>query len=121
MSILTKMFGLKKEADILANKRDIIHEPTMKAIQRYTGVAFDHLDYEALNEKEQAYIDSHVILFSNLFGPLRASDLIPEYRLKQGEAVVNAIKHGNGEDPDKSVRVHCKISSRRCWIALDST
>ncbi|MCD6211726.1 MAG: peroxide stress protein YaaA, partial [Sulfurovum sp.] len=33
------------------------------------------------------YIDSHVILFSNLFGPIRASDLIPEYKLKQGEAV----------------------------------
>ena len=87
MTVLSKMFGLKKEADILAHKKDIIHELTMKAIERYTGVAFDHLAYEKLNEKEQAYIDSHVILFSNLFGPLRASDLIPEYRLKQGEAV----------------------------------
>ena len=35
------------------------------------------------------------------------------------EAVVNAIKHGNGEDPDKNVRVHCKISSRRCWIQVE--
>jgi len=87
MPTLSKMFGLKKEADILANKKDIIHELTMKAIQRYTGVAFDYLDYEALCEKEQQYIDNHVILFSNLFGPIRASDLIPEYRLKQGEAV----------------------------------
>ncbi len=84
---LSKMFGLKKEADILAHKKDIIHELTMKAIQRYTGVAFDHLGYDALDEKAQAYIDSHVILFSNLFGPIRASDLIPEYKLKQGEAV----------------------------------
>lgn len=87
MTVLTKMFGLKKEADILTHKKDIIHELTMKAIERYTGVAFDHLDYEKLNENEQAYIDSHVIVFSNLFGPLRASDHIPEYRLKQGEAV----------------------------------
>ena len=87
MATLSKMFGLKKEADILAYKKDIIHELTMKAIQRYTGVAFDYLGYENLNEKEQQYIDDHVILFSNLFGPIRASDLIPEYRLKQGEAV----------------------------------
>ena len=84
---LSKMFGLKKEADILAHKKDIIHELTMKAIQRYTGVAFDYLGYEALDDKTQHYIDSHVILFSNLFGPIRASDLIPEYKLKQGEAV----------------------------------
>ena len=86
---LSKMFGLKKEADILAHKKDIIHELTMKAIKRYTGVAFDYLGYEDLNEKTQQYIDTHVILFSNLFGPLRASDLIPEYKLKQGEAVAD--------------------------------
>ena len=84
---LSKMFGLKKEADILTHKKDIIHELTMKAIQRYTGVAFDYLGYEELDDKTQHYIDSHVILFSNLFGPIRASDLIPEYKLKQGEAV----------------------------------
>jgi cytoplasmic iron level regulating protein YaaA (DUF328/UPF0246 family) len=84
---LSKMFGIKKEADILAHKKDIIHELTMKAIQRYTGVAFDYLGYETLTEKEQQYIDNHVILFSNLFGPIRASDLIPEYKLKQGETV----------------------------------
>ena len=84
---LSKMFGLKKEADILAHKKDIIHELTMKAIERYTGVAFDYLGYERLDEKTQHYVDSHVILFSNLFGPIRASDLIPEYKLKQGEAV----------------------------------
>ena len=87
MATLSKMFGLKKEADILVHKKDIIHELTMKAIQRYTGVAFDYLGYEKLDEDSQYYIDSHVILFSNLFGPIRASDLIPEYKLKQGEAV----------------------------------
>jgi cytoplasmic iron level regulating protein YaaA (DUF328/UPF0246 family) len=84
---LSKMFGLKKETDILKYKRDIIHELTMKAIERYTGVAFDYLGYEKLNETSQEYIENHVILFSNLFGPIRADDLIPEYKLKQGEAV----------------------------------
>ena len=87
MPTLSKMFGLKKESDILKYKRDIIHELSMKAIERYTGVAFDYLGYEKLNANTQEYIDSHVILFSNLFGPIRASDLIPEYKLKQGEAV----------------------------------
>ncbi len=87
MEELNKMFGLKKESDILANKRDIIHELTMKAIERYTGVAFDYLDYPDLNKEAQTYVDTHVILFSNLFGPIRASDMIPQYRLKQGSAV----------------------------------
>ncbi len=87
MQNLSKMFGIKKEADILKYKKDIIHELTMKAIERYTGVAFEYLKYETLDAAAQAYIDKHVILFSNLFGPIRASDLIPEYKLKQGEAV----------------------------------
>ena len=84
---LSKMFGLKKEADVNYHNRDIIHELTMKSIERYTGVAFDYLDYSSLNSKEKNYIDKNVILFSNLFGFLRADDMIPEYRLKQGEAI----------------------------------
>ena len=87
MQVLSKMFGIKKEADILKHKKDIIHELTMKAIKRYTGVAFDYLGYNELDTSAQTYIDKNVILFSNLFGPIRSSDLIPEYKLKQGEAV----------------------------------
>ncbi len=89
IKILSKMFGLKKEVDILTYKKDIIYEPAMKAIERYTGVAFDYLSYKELDETSQKYIDNHVILCSNLFGFLLADDLIPNYRLKQGEAVGN--------------------------------
>jgi len=91
---LSKMFGLKKEADIDYHNRDIIHELTIKAIERYTGVAFDYLNYQELNQDTQNYIDKNVILCSNLFGFLRADDMIPEYRLKQGEAIgeLNAEK-----------------------------
>ena len=89
MQVLSKMFGIKKEADILKHKKDIIHELTMKAIERYTGVAFDYLGYDELDKKSQSYIDENVILFSNLFGPIRANDLIPEYKLKQGESVAD--------------------------------
>ena len=84
---LSKMFGLKKESDVLYHSKDIVHELTMKAIERYTGVAFDYLSYNKLDSKTQSYIDNSVILCSNLFGFLRADDMIPEYRLKQGEAV----------------------------------
>lgn len=34
------------------------------------------------------------------------------------EAVVNAIKHGNGEDPGKRVLVISKVSTCRCWIQV---
>ncbi len=87
MEQLSKMFGLKKEGDILKYAKDISKSPTLKAILRYTGVAFDHLQYESLDKKAQEYIDSNVILFSNLFGAIKADDQIPLYRLKQGEDV----------------------------------
>ena len=82
---IKKIFGLKKDKDIEPFLTDITNEPIMKAIQRYTGVAFDYLEYNTLNKKAQIYIDNNVLLFSNLFGVLKASDYIPNYRLKQGE------------------------------------
>ena len=84
---LGALFGLKKQSDIARFAHDPTTQPTMKAIVRYDGVAFDYLDYPTLSSDAQAYVDRHVILFSNLFGPLRADDLIPEYKLKQGASI----------------------------------
>ena len=81
---LSKWFGLKKLEEVKKYKQSLKDKPTMKAIQRYNGVAFDALEYENLNEKAQKYVDENVVLFSNLFGPIKASDLIPDYKYKQG-------------------------------------
>ena len=59
----------------------------MKAVLRYDGVAYDYLNYPALSCEAQQYIDTYVILFSNLFGPIRAGDAIPDYKLKQGALI----------------------------------
>jgi len=93
IQVLSKMFGLKKEKDILRYKQDITYQGTMKAIQRYTGVAFDYLDYNNLDINSQKYIDNNIIIFSNLFGAIRANDLIPDYKLKQGEKIGDIKVH----------------------------
>lgn len=80
---LSKWFGLKKLEEVQRYKESLKNKPTMKAIQRYNGVAFDALAYDNLDEKSQKYIDENVILFSNLFGPIKASDKIPDYKYKQ--------------------------------------
>ncbi len=72
---LSKWFGLKKLEEVEKYKESLKDKLTMKAIQRYNGVAFDALDYESLNQNEKKYIDENVILFSNLFGPILAKDL----------------------------------------------
>ncbi|WP_072682641.1 YaaA family protein [Arcobacter sp. LA11] len=81
---LSKWFGLKKLDEVERYKESLLNKPSMKAINRYDGVAFDALDYNSLNKESQDFIDENVLLFSNLFGPLKASDLIPDYKYKQG-------------------------------------
>jgi len=91
---ISQWFGLKKLDECEKYKASILDKPTMKAIQRYTGVAFDALEYLKLDLKAQNYCDENIILFSNLFGPLRADDLIPDYKFKQGAEIptINVIK-----------------------------
>ncbi|WP_417334306.1 YaaA family protein [Halarcobacter sp.] len=86
---LSKWFGLKKLEEVEKYKTSLKDKPTMKAINRYEGVAFDALDYKNLDEKTQNYIDENVLLFSNLFGPIKANDLIPDYKYKQGAKLPN--------------------------------
>ena len=86
---LKKWFGLKNENEVKKYKELLKNKPSMKAIQRYNGVAFDALDYVSLDEKEKTYVDKNVMLFSNLFGPLNACDLIPDYKYKQGAKLPN--------------------------------
>lgn len=87
---LSIWFGLKNLKECEKYSKNILEKPTMKAILRYTGVAFDALDYTTLDSKAQSYCDENIVLFSNLFGPLKASDLIPDYKYKQG-AVLSSV------------------------------
>jgi cytoplasmic iron level regulating protein YaaA (DUF328/UPF0246 family) len=94
-----QMFGLKKPSEIAYYQSVGLHSLATKAVERYTGVAFDYLDYRSLNDEQQKYIDENVIIFSNLFGPIMAGDNIPEYRLAQGAKVgeleVDKYYHAN--------------------------
>jgi serine/threonine-protein kinase RsbW len=40
-------------------------------------------------------------------------------RLALEEAIVNAIKHGNRMDPDKSVRIHCRVCNEKVRIVIE--
>jgi len=85
LELVAKLFGIKDIKKVEKLKNDIFNSPTMKAVERYNGVAFEYLQYTQLDEKAKSYIDKNCIIFSNLFGAILASDLIPEYKLKQGE------------------------------------
>ncbi|AJC85956.1 YaaA family protein [Campylobacter sp. RM16704] len=84
---LEKFFGVKDINEIHNLSQNILNQKTIKAIKRYNGVAFEHLDYSSLNANSKKYIDENVLIFSNLFGPILAKDLIPYYKFKQGEKI----------------------------------
>lgn len=82
---IEKLFGTKKDEMLERYSKDIFLSPIMKAVERYTGVAYDYIEYRGLPTSAQKYIDENMLIFSNLFGILKASDKIPDYKLKQGE------------------------------------
>ncbi|MDD5159734.1 MAG: peroxide stress protein YaaA [Sulfuricurvum sp.] len=84
---LYALFGIKDPKEHQRYRSSFASVPTMKAIERYDGVAYDYLNYSALSTDAQRYIDSMTILFSNLFGPIRADDALPDYKLKQGSSI----------------------------------
>ena len=75
--------GWSSADKIKALPTNLATAPVVPALERYTGVGFQYLNIATLNAHARAYLDTHLVIFSHLFGPLRATDLIPETKLKQ--------------------------------------
>ena len=85
---LQKLFGIKNEEECIKIKDiNLLKSETCKAIQRYTGVAYQYLNFDTLKENEKKWLYKNTIIFSNLFGPLLANDTIPYYKFKQAESI----------------------------------
>ncbi len=87
-SNLVNFFGIKdiQECERL-KKIDLLSSSTCKAINRYSGVAYQYLNFKTLNKSQQEWLSENCIIFSNLFGPILAGDTIPYYRFKQGSTI----------------------------------
>lgn len=72
--------GPTQAGEVERNRR-LLTSGTMPALQRYTGVLYDALDFDSLGEGPRTFADTHVVIQSALFGPIAALDPIPAYRL----------------------------------------
>lgn len=63
---------------------DLWESPTRPAVERYTGVLYDALDYPGLSRAAKAKAADRLLIGSALFGVVRAGDPIPAYRLSGG-------------------------------------
>ena len=62
--------------------QDIFNSHCAPAIERYTGVVYEHINWETLNEKAKKYMEKYIFIFSGLFGILTPQTPIPDYKLK---------------------------------------
>lgn len=79
-----KLLGVKggaMAAAIEAN-RNLLRTATMPAIQRYTGVVYQGIDYSSLENASQVFFDRHVRIVSAIFGLVEPQRPIPDYKLK---------------------------------------
>jgi len=85
---IEKFFGIKNsiECEKLA-KLDLFSSSTCKAIQRYSGVSYQYLNFDSLSNGQKDWICENTLIFSNLFGPISANDDLPYYRFKQGSTL----------------------------------
>ena len=74
-----------------------------------TTIASDTAAGQAVQEQIIALLEERGYSSRDVFG----------MRLSLEEAIVNAIKHGNGYDPDKSVRISCDVDSERVIVEVE--
>tara|TARA_Y100000590_G_scaffold389627_1_gene464779 strand:+ start:2972 stop:3667 length:696 start_codon:yes stop_codon:yes gene_type:complete len=81
---LKSIYGTSQEKSEIFHRQnqDIFKSRCAKAIERYTGVVYEHIDWNTLDKSAQSYMSKHVRIFSGLFGLLTPTTLIPNYKLK---------------------------------------
>ena len=64
---------------------------------------------ERIQERIVGLLEAHEFPARDVFG----------MRLALEEAIVNAIKHGNGMDPEKSIRVNVLVDEERVLVEIE--
>ena len=92
---LSSIYGTSQEKSELFHRQnqDVFNSKCANAIERYTGVVYEHIDWYSLNDKAQKYMNKHIRIFSGLFGMVTPNTLIPNYKLKMN--VLSLQNHWN--------------------------
>lgn len=120
--------GAKAES-MVAAQANLMSLPCAEAIRIYTGVLYKAIGYDSMKISEREFADTHLLIFSGLFGILRPSDFIPAYRLPMGIALPeigsnktlwkNALK--DFPLPCGNLIVDCRSESYKVWTPEKSS
>lgn len=77
----------RSAAHELAADRAVRESATMPGLLRYNGIVYDGLDAPSLTDSARRNADGSVLIFSGLWGVVRADELVPNYRLAASTAL----------------------------------
>ena len=81
---LRSVYGTSPEKALAFHRQnqDIFKSLCAPAIERYTGVVYEHIDWKTLSVNGKKYMEKNILIFSGLFGMTTPLTLIPDYKLK---------------------------------------
>ena len=75
------------QADEVLRDAALRESPTLPALQRYTGVVYEHLGHATLRGAARRRADASLLVASALFGLVGPQDRVPAYRLSGSTSV----------------------------------
>jgi cytoplasmic iron level regulating protein YaaA (DUF328/UPF0246 family) len=94
---------------------DVAAAPTMAAIDRYTGVLAQHLDYRSLSARHRRRVDAQVLI---VWGAVAPRDLIPSYRLKMSASLPGLGRMSRLWRDPLSEALTRRVAGRTVWNLL---
>jgi hypothetical protein len=93
-------------------------EPTLPAIERYTGVLYRELDWPNLPAAARRRGRATVLTFSGLWGAVAPDDPIPYYKLKMSAALAPLGRLSTWWRPHLSAALAPRLRGRTVWDLL---
>lgn len=71
----------KKYEEALSLNNSLKDFPTLTAIERYSGVMYNHIWYLTMSREAKAFFDQYFLIVSGMYGLLKPQDWIGNYKL----------------------------------------
>ncbi|MFN8019405.1 MAG: peroxide stress protein YaaA [Acidimicrobiales bacterium] len=102
----------------LGRRHPAATEPTLAAIERYTGVLYKELDAGSLGKVARRRLDQQVLVVSGLWGLVAPSDPIPHYKLKMSANVAPFGKLSTWWRPQITAALAPRVERAVVWDLL---
>lgn len=104
--------------DALGDRHPARLDPTLPAIERYTGVLYKELDAATLSASGRRRLRRQVLVVSGLWGLVTPGDPIPDYRLKMSARVEPLGKLSTWWRPHLTAALVPRVKGATVWDLL---